>query len=169
MLEEFTELALDDAYLELRRILLDMKCQFLWTIPPSAIEVRQGSWVGLSPVSMAKHLRIRLYGKTEGTQIVGIAFWPMVLIASLVVFYVACFFLLGIVILIVTNWGTISLLRTLFWPILLSLLGFVIFLVCIHIYCYVMRKNALRKIMNLMRARGSPLHRRIKNARLHRQ
>ncbi len=166
MHEGFTELPLNDAYAELRRILLDMTCQPLWTIPPNAIEVRQGSWVGLSPLSMAKHLRFRLYSESEGTRLEGLAYWPMVLIASLVVFYTACFFLLGLVALLITQGGTLPLLSLPLGIVVLILIGIVLLLAGLHIYSYLKRSSAIRRIMLLMKARGSPLHRQIRKARL---
>lgn len=65
MLERITGLPLDDAYTELRRILLDKKCQILKMVPPYAIEVRQGSWAGVSPITMAKNLRFRLFQEKQ--------------------------------------------------------------------------------------------------------
>jgi len=166
MHEGFTELSLKDAYAELRRILLDMKCQLLRTIPPEAIEVRQGSWVGLSPLSMAKHLRFRLYVESNGTRLEGLAYWPMVLIASLVVFYTACFFLLGLIGLLITQSGTIPLLNAPLGLVVLILFGTVMLLAVLHIYSYLRRSSPLRQIMLLMKARGSPLHQQIRKARL---
>ena len=166
MQEGFTELSLNDAYAELRRILLDMKCQPLWTIPPDAIEVRQGSWVGLSPLSMAKHLRFRLYAESEGTRLEGIAYWPMVLIASLVVLYTSCFFLLGFVALLITQGGLIPLLRAPLGFVIIFLLGLVLLLAVLHIYSYHRRSSAVRRVLLLMKARGSPLHQQIRKARL---
>lgn len=166
MYEGLTELTVDDAYTELRRILLDMRCQLLWTIPPEAIEVRQGSWIGLSPVSMAKHLRFRLYHKDNSTRITSVAYWPMVLIASLVVFYSACFFLLGIITYIATQAWVIPLLRAPFGLVIITLFGIILLLAILHVYSYIKRSNAIQKILNLLKARGSPLHRRVKEARL---
>jgi hypothetical protein len=166
MLEGFTELPLNDAYAELRRILLDMKCQLLWTIPPDAIEVRQGSWLGLSPTSMAKHLRFRLFSESEGTRLEAVAYWPMILIASLISFYTACIFLLGLVALLVTQAGTLTLLTAPFGLIVLILGGLVIVLGMVHIYSYLKRSKAIQNIMLLIKARGSPLHRKIREARI---
>lgn len=166
MKESFTELPIEDAYAELRRILLDMKCQLLLTIPPNAIEVRQGSWVGFTPVNMAKHLRFRLYGEREGTRIQTIAYWPMVLTASLVVFYTACFVLLSVIASVMTQLWQIPLLLAPLGPVILGLIGLIIFLAIVHVYSYLLRSNVNNKILNLLKARGSVFHRQIKEARL---
>ncbi len=166
MIEGYTELSQDNAYTELRRILLDFKCQILQTIPPEAIEVRQGSWLGVSPWTMAKHLRFRLYAEKEGTRLEGTAYWPMLLIASIIAFYTASFFLLGIVVLLITQGGTIALLSAPLGLVVLILGGIVIFLGALHIYSYQLKSNAIRKIMRLLKARGSLLHQQLREARL---
>jgi hypothetical protein len=166
MFEGFSELSLNDAYTELRRILLDMKCQPLWTIPPEAIEVRQGSWLGLSPSSMVKHIRFRLSRSADGTRLEGVVYWPLILTASLVIFYTACFFLLGFVALIITQGGMIPLFRTPFGTVVVSLILIVVLLSLIHFYSYLKRWTTPRQILLLMKVRGSPMHRRIRDARM---
>ncbi len=166
MLEGFTELPLNDAYTELRRILLDMKCQLLWTIPPDAIEVRQGSWFGLSPISMAKHLRFRLFTESGGTRLEAVAYWPMILIASLISLYTACIFLLGLVAFLITQTGTIPLIGAPLGLIVLILGGIVTVLAMLHIYSYLLRSKAIQNILLLIKARGSPLHRKVREARI---
>lgn len=166
MPEGFTELTKQEAYTELRRILLDMKCQLVLTVPPDAIEVRQGSWFGLTPVSMAKHLRIRLYSKGDGTQIVGQAFWPNVLVASLVVFYTACLILLMVAATVVTNFWLNPLLSDPLNFVIIILFGLIGVLALLHVYGYFRRSAALNRVIKLLKARGSPLHRHIRAARI---
>lgn len=166
MIEGFTEFSIEDAYAELRRILLDMKCQPLWTIPPEAIEVRQGSWLGMSPVTMAKNLRFRLYPKNQGTRITSSAYWPMALSASFIALYSACFFLLSIIAYITIQMTSMPLINSPFGLFIIVLFGIVIILVLLHTYSYIKRSKALHKILNLLSARGSSLHRRIQEARL---
>ena len=166
MHEGFTELPQQEAYTELRRILLDMKCQLVVTVPPDALEVRQGSWFGLTPVSMAKHLRFRLYGQEEGTRITGNAFWPTVLVASLAVFYTTCLILLIIAATIITNFWMIPLLTAPLSFVILGLLVIIGVLALLHMYGYMRRSNALNKVLRILKARGSALHRSIRAARI---
>ena len=166
MHEGFTELAQQEAYTELRRILLDLKCQLIVTIPPDALEVRQGSWFGLTPVNMAKHLRFRLYSQENGTRIIGLAFWPTVLVASLVVFYTTCLILLTIAAMVVTSFWMTPLLSDPLNYVLISLLGIIGLLVILHVYGYLRRTNALNKVLRLLKARGTPLHQSIRAARI---
>jgi hypothetical protein len=166
MHEGFTELTQQEAYTELRRILLDLKCQLVITVPPDALEVRQGSWFGLTPVSMAKHLRFRFYSEENGTRIVGHAYWPTVLVASLVVFYTTCLILLTVAATVVTNFWMTPLLADPLSYVLIGLMGLIGILVLFHVYGYFRRSNALNKVLRLLKARGSTLHRSIRAARI---
>jgi hypothetical protein len=161
MQEGFTEFRIEDAYTELRVILRDMKCQFLHTIPPNAIEARQGRWNGLTPVSMAKNLKFRLYNRTQGTQIESSAYWPLELIAAIIGFYSLCFFLMMVAMAILTNWFTLPLIGV-FGVIYLFLFGLFLLLALLHIFCYLKRVVVLHQILNLLKVRGSHLHQRIK-------
>ena len=166
MPEGFTELTQQEAYTELRRLLLDMKCQLVLTVPPDAIEVRQGSWFGLTPVSMAKHLRFRLYSKVDGTRIVGQAFWPTILVASLAVFYTTCLILLIIAATVVTNFWMNPLLSDPLNYVVIILFGLIAVLALLHVYGYFQRTVALNRVLKILKARGSPLHQRIRAARI---
>lgn len=166
MHEGFTELTQQEAYTELRRILLDLKCQLIITVPPDAIEVRQGSWFGLTPVSMAKHLRFRLYSQENGTRIVSRAYWPTVLVASLVVFYTTCLILLTVAATVITNFWMTPLLADPLSYVIIGLMGLIGILVLLHVYGYFRRTNALNKVLRLLKARGSALHRSIRAARV---
>ena len=166
MHEGFTELAQHEAYTELRRILLDMKCQLVITLPPDALEVRQGSWFGLTPISMAKHLRFRLYSQENGTRIISQAFWPTVLVASLVVFYTTCLILLVIAATVITNFWSTPLLSDPLSYVIISLMGLICVLAMLHVYGYFRRTNALDKVLRLLKARGSPLHKSLRTARI---
>jgi len=166
MHEGFTELAQHEAYTELRRILLDMKCQLVITLPPDALEVRQGSWFGLTPISMAKHLRFRLYSQENGTRIISQAFWPTVLVASLVVFYTTCLILLVIAATVITNFWSTPLLSDPLSYVIISLMGLICVLAMLHVYGYFRRTNALDKVLRLLKARGSPLHQSLRTARI---
>lgn len=161
MQEGFTELPIEDAYAELRIILQEMECQFLQTIPPNAIEARQGRWNGLTPVSMAKNLKFRLFNKSQGTRVEGSAYWPLELVAAILGFYSLCFFLMMVAIAILTNWFTFPLIG-LFGIIYVLLFSFFMILALIHIFCYLKRTVVIHQILNLLKARGSHLHRRIK-------
>lgn len=166
MYEGFTELPQHEAYTELRRILLDMKCQLIITVPPDALEVRQGSWFGLTPVTMAKHLRFRFFTQDAGTRILSQAFWPTVLVASLIMFYTTCVTLLVIAATITTRFWTVPLLANPLSFVILALISLIGLLALLHLYGYLRRKNAVHKVLRLLKARGSPLHRSIKAARL---
>jgi hypothetical protein len=166
MHEGFTELPKKEAYIELRRILLDMNCQLVFMVPPDALEVRQGSWFGLTPVSMAKHLRFRLYGQEDGTLIKCQAFWPAVLVASLVVFYTACLALITIAATVITQFWTTPLLSAPFSFVILGLMGLIALLALLHVYAYLRRTNALTKVLRILKARGSILHRSVRAARI---
>ena len=166
MPEGLTELTQPEAYAELRRILLDMKCQLVITLPPDALEVRQGSWFGLTPSSMAKHLRFRLHSQEDGTRVVGQAFWPTVLVASLVVFYTACLILLIVAATVVTNFWVNPLLLDPLSYVIIVLLGLIGVLAMLHVYGYYCRTATLNKVLKLLKARGSPLHRSIRAARI---
>jgi hypothetical protein len=166
MREGFTEFNHQEAYTELRRILLDMKCQLIITVPPDALEVRQGSWFGLTPLSMAKHIRFRLYGQEDGTRIGGHAYWPTVLVSSLVAFYTTCLILLAIAATVITQFWTTPLLSNPLSYVIIGLLGIIGILAILHLYAYFRRANALTKILRLLKARGSSLHRSIRVARI---
>ncbi len=158
MSENTTSLSLTDTYLELWRTLITMGCQILKAIPPYAIAVRQGSWFGVFPESMAKHIRFELTPNTRGTKIRSDTYWPTVLAGCLAMGYTTCLFSLFLATIIFTQQSPVPLLRTPYGYVIMGLTGLVVLLVILHLYSYLGRNIVARRILITLRVRGSPLH-----------
>ncbi|MFX1563761.1 MAG: hypothetical protein ACFFDP_10715 [Promethearchaeota archaeon] len=158
MQEETTDLPIVDAYVELRRILIERKCQIVRASPPNSIVVQQGSWLGFSPTTMSKFINFQLTTSGEVTKVRSVTYWSNILTGSLAMGYTACFFILGFASLILLNSEIIPFPGSPSGQLILSLSGIIFLLILMHLYSYVRRATITKKILTLLRVRGSPLH-----------
>lgn len=166
MQENTTTLPIQDAYLALQRILSETRCTILRTIPPFSIEVLQGSWTGLSPGSMTKHIYFHLESESKGTRIQAKTYWPFSLIASLLGGYTACFFILLIAVFVLSPYTILPFVRTPSGLFFIGLGVLIFILGILHIYSYLGRSVSAQRILLTLRIRGSPLHMKRTKVRL---
>jgi len=157
LIENSTALSLDDAYLELWRILLEARCRVLEAVPPYALAAAQGVWWALWPQAMAKRIHFRLAPTESGTRVVSETYWSPLLVAGLTTAYVACYFLLGFAALHLLAYGMGSLLRSTYGLLLLVLAAIVSFLIVFHAYSYAARGVTARRILTSLNLSGTPL------------
>lgn len=69
MCETFTSVPIEEAYANLKKILLDNKCKLLVEDWPKSICVRQGSLSGVFPLSAKKVVSFYFYSEGSGTKI----------------------------------------------------------------------------------------------------
>ncbi len=155
MQENTTDLPLVDAYVVLRRILNEKKCQIVRATPPQGIIVQQGSWLGFSPKSMAKFIQFQLTSYGEGTKVRAVTYWSNLLVGSLAMGYTACLFILGFASLILMQSGIPILSRSSLGQLILVLSGMIFFLILMHLYSYLRRATITDKILVILKARGS--------------
>jgi hypothetical protein len=75
MLERTTSLPPNEAYEELRKILLKDKCKIIEEEPFKSILVEQGSWFGYSPKTFKKIIKFDFIPESTGTRIVSETSW----------------------------------------------------------------------------------------------
>jgi hypothetical protein len=165
MKENTTDLPIVDAYVALRRILIEQKCQIVKAYPPHGIVVQQGSWLGFSPKTMAKFIQFELTPYEQCTRVRAVTYWSNILAGSLALGYSACLFILSFASIILGYSELAFLPSSSFGQLILALSGFILLLILIHLYSYLRRATITDKILILLRARGSPLHVALTHAR----
>lgn len=93
----------------------------------------------------------------------------MILKAALIIGYTACFFLWGFAIIVLSVGLGVPLIRTSYGLIFIAVGLLILILGLLHIYNYFRQGNATKQILNLLKARGSPLHIQIRRARIRRK
>lgn len=165
MQEKTTDLPIVDAYVALRRILIERKCQIVRASPPYSIVVQQGSWLGFSPKTMAKFIQFQLTPDGQGTRVRSVTYWSNILVGSLAIGYTACLFILSFAAIILLQSEVISLTSSPSGQLILALIGIIFLLILMHLYSYVRRTTITKKILALLKARGSPLHVKLTSVR----
>jgi len=165
MQENTTDLPLVDAYVVLRRILIENKCQIVRATPPQNIIVQQGSWLGFSPKSMSKFIQFQLTPYEEGTRVRAITYWSNLLVGSLAMGYAACLFILSFANIILMQSEIPTLPSSSLDQLVLVLNGIIFLLILMHLYSYLRRATITNKILVILKARGSHLHVTLTRAR----
>lgn len=159
MLEKRTSLLPNEAFEELKKIVLKEKCKIIEMHPSKTLVVEQGSWFEFSPKTFRKIIRFDLIPEGTGTRIVSETSWTIGSFASAILTPTLLAILWGL-----TQWEA-SIMRsqatTCSTNILagsanmLELLGFLCIVLTIasiihHIYCYSKRETVAKRFLSLL-------------------
>ena len=108
MQEIQTVLTIEEAYQELKRIVLDEECSIIQDVAPTRLEVEQGSWWGIQPESASKNIKFHLLRESKGTRVISSTYWPFLRGVTLLMAHFTCFFFLAVLVLVLSGFGLYS-------------------------------------------------------------